>query len=69
MDVVVGMERPELVPAFPVPIKEPREGGHWCLDQITQGITTQVKRYVLRVSGMPRAAMPTWIEWVTKYTH
>ena len=36
VDVVVGMERPELVPAFPVPIEEPREGGHWCLDQIIQ---------------------------------
>ena len=27
------------------------------------------KGHLLRVSGMPRAAMPTWIEWVTKYTH
>ena len=38
MDVVVGMERPELVPAFPVPIEEPRKGGHWCLDQIIREV-------------------------------
>ena len=27
------------------------------------------KGHLVRVSGMSRATMPTWIEWVTKCTH